>query len=145
RHQCDYRQVSRKILFSFLTVILLFQFAGYLGKFLYFAKKTNEVPESKRGEILFGDAYVFTKESHKAFSGACRGQLITDIDIKTSGATEHRILAYLLYPINIRFDDKISRECLVYYKKSGAPALVPVDFKIVYQFDDQNLLAVKNE
>ena len=60
--------------------------------------------------------------------------------------TLHRRLAYHLYPINIRnHPDGDKLDCLILFAKKNAIEHIPDDYVIRYQYDAQNILAVRRE
>lgn len=73
-----------------------------------------------------------------------RGQFISDLDIsRDPGMLEHRSFAFFLYPVDIRNVYSQDPEAWVAYRKTNAAAEVPEGYTIVYQYDENNLIAVR--
>lgn len=96
---------------------------------------------------LFGFPYAFARNCQKHLSGYHRAQFITDVDVHhPEGMTEHRRLAYFLYPINIRsYDKTLPVDSIIYFKKHDAVNLIPEGYVIRYAYDNDNVLAVRKD
>ena len=89
--------------------------------------------------------YRFAMLCHRYFSGRHTGDLVTDIDLTTDpDMFTHRILAYYLYPaIDIRVHREPLYDCVVIFKKKQPRAYVPEGFEVLFEFDQESLLAVR--
>ena len=58
----------------------------------------------------------------------------------------HRILAYYLYPVDLRNIRREKAAYLIAFQKKNAKDHIPPDYTILTQLDDQTLIAVlKND
>ena len=93
----------------------------------------------------FRKPYQFAMLCHRYFPGQHTGEFITDFDLtKDPDMVTHRILAYYLYPvIDIRDRRAPLYDCVVIFKKKQPRAYVPEGFEVLFEFDQESLLAVR--
>lgn len=90
------------------------------------------------------EPYQYATIARQALPGIHRAELITDMNLTCDpGVTTHRVLAYFLFPIDIRNIYDGPKDTLVMFNKKNARAHVPADYKIIKIFDDANLIATK--
>ena len=130
--------VSMLILQTVLqSVSLLGFFGGYWGP--YIGKSLLQ-----KNEILHGKRYRFAAVVQKVLPGYHRAEFLTDMDMSHDpGMFYHRVLAYHLYPIDIRGIHDAEPDTLVIYNHKNAETLVNPPYRIVEKFDPRHLVAVK--
>ncbi|MCA9393227.1 MAG: hypothetical protein KC900_03400 [Candidatus Omnitrophica bacterium] len=89
------------------------------------------------------------KRVAQAYRDALRDQPLSgifasDMNIdEDPGMLEHRSFAYFLYPVDIRNVYNQERTVWVAYELRDSASKVPEGFKIFYQYDENNLIAIK--
>ncbi len=73
-------------------------------------------------------------------------QLVTDLDLsKDPGMIAQRMLAYFLYPIDVRGIRQEPPTALIFFAKHNALASVPEGFQILAVRDEENLIAIRKK
>lgn len=110
-----------------------------LNEFRVYAEKSTE---EKYAHIISGKAYTFARYCRSLLHGPHRADFITDMDLANDpGMITHRMLAYHLYPIDIRGIREEAADSLILFKKKNAVASVPENFEIIGRFDEDSLIA----
>jgi len=152
---------------SFLVSVIIIILLASIQTFNYIryfhtqhqAIKNKTVEEKK--VMIFGDLYEFSEFCKKLLPGRHSGRLITDMDLNnTTGAHDHIVLTYNLFPITIQYNPRQRRlflkyvvgpsepeptNVLVVYQKKNPKKSVPKNFSIIGYFDESSLLAIRNE
>lgn len=135
------------ILFTTVVMICLHAFVQNLGSLRYmkFWEATLAgLTQQDKYRKLYTENYDFAMACRQALPGRHKAALITDMDITSDpGMLHHRILAYFLYPIDIRDILPGETDCLVIFKKPDAVNEVPPGFEIVKIYDKTSLIAFK--
>lgn len=114
----------------------------FSGEYQTFAKKSV----SQRNRHIYGISYIFAKNCQKHLKGLYSGKLITNLDLENGyWKTEHRKLAYHLYPLNIRRSKSNKPDFYLYYMKQDAQELIPEGYQIKYQHNEYFLMAVRED
>jgi len=128
------------ILFVIVTLNQLFNFHFYykFERNLFSGKSLQE----KNLRLNYGLAYTYSSFCHHYIKGYQNAQLITDVNInKDPGMLDHRMIAYYLYPIDIRNVRKKQPDYILFYMKNEAREHVPDEFEIIAEINDENLIA----
>jgi hypothetical protein len=132
------------VLISVFCVYTLFQTAGQLrlwGSCYHFL---HGKPSEQKGIEFYGPPFQFAAECRRLLPGAHIGLLLTDMDITIDpGMLTQRILAYFLYPIDIRGIHAGTPDCLILYNKKNAAKNIPPGYVLLKKIDDDKLIAVK--
>lgn len=128
-----------------LVVITTAQFIQHFKYFVHQYSKYSDQTMAQKKISLFGFPYIFAMNCKNHLKGYHAGKFITDMDIsRPREMSIHRLLAYYLYPIKIRnHRDEEQPDCLVFFAKKDAINNIPEDYVVRYQFDTNNLLAVR--
>ncbi len=128
------------VLFTLVSMNQLFNFQYYF-KFeqqLFGNKSLRE----KNSNLYEGIVYRYSIFCHNFINGAQNAQLITDLDLnREPGMLDHRMLAYYLYPIDIRNVRRKAPDYLLFFMKRNASDHVPDNFKIIAVINKDNLIA----
>lgn len=109
-------------------------------EFKIFAGKTME---QKYSAIAGPKIYSFIRYSKERLPGFHNTQFLTDMNLeKDPGMIIYRILAYFLYPIDIRNVRGGASDSLIIFAKDHAAASVPENFRVLGTFDQHTLIAV---
>lgn len=101
-------------------------------------------PLSQKSEALYGQAHFFARRVRRILPGRHVARVISDLDFNLEPHMATRgLLAYLLYPIDINGIIQGETDCLLFYEKVDAAQSVPEGFRILEQFNDCNLVAVR--
>ncbi len=104
---------------------------------------TGKSTEEKYAKIISGKAYTFARYCRSVLPGPHRANFMTDMDLNNDpGMITHRMLAYHLYPIDIRGIREEAADSLIIFKKKNAVADVPDDFEIIGLWGEDSLIAV---
>lgn len=110
-------------------------------EFRTFAGKSGD---EKNAAIAGEKLYSFIQYCRKILPGAHNARFLMDMDLSNDpGMITHRMLAYYLYPIDIRGVRSGPIDSLIIFAKKDAVAGVPDDFKIIGTFDPSSVIAVK--
>ncbi|MCR4336957.1 MAG: hypothetical protein NUV91_04040 [Candidatus Omnitrophica bacterium] len=96
--------------------------------------------------VLMKGLYQSAKEIRTQLnSSPYQCQFLTDMDLsKDPGMYYQRFLAYTLYPIDIREIRKSEpQNCLIIFEKENARNFIPPDYRVLEEFDDANIVAIK--
>lgn len=100
--------------------------------------------EEKYVAITGKQIYLFVRYCRQTLPGFHNARLLTDMDLsKDPGMITHRVLAYFLYPIDIRNIRNGPVDSLILFANRNAIANVPEDFEIRGIFDQSSVVAVK--
>lgn len=132
------------ILFVIVTINQLYNFHYYykFEKQLFSGKSLAE----KNLNLSYGTAYRYSSFCHHYIRGHQNARLITDVDInKEPGMLDHRMMAYYLYPIDIRDVRKKEPDYLLFYRKKNASDHVPDNFQIIVEVNNEYLIAKRKQ
>ena len=137
------REIIRKTTLWIFVVLMSFQiFSQYQDiktvKKFYFGKTIDQ-----KYLFEYGRTYAFYRFSLKHLPQHCWGELITDFDPR--GTLEPYILKYFFYPRVNLIDQHESPSCLIIYQKFEPERFVPDDFEVVWEFDENSLVAVRKK
>jgi len=126
-----------------------FQVMGILGDYLpkysnkYFTKSSDKKYVKFVTQL---DAYARVCQGLLSYR-YCRAEFITDLDLQEGfGMTTHRMLAYFLYPIDIRHEKPEEQiNCKVIFQKDKAMDYVGKEYKALKVFNEKNIFAVRND
>jgi 2'-5' RNA ligase len=100
--------------------------------------------EEKYAQFIGGGVYIFSKHCQSLLPGYHSAELISDMDFsRDPGMLTHRMLAYFLYPIDIRGIHKKEPEVMIFFAKDNAEKNVPENFRTLFKFNEQYLIALK--
>ena len=137
------RDIFRVIL-AFYFLMIGFQTIGQGIYFKDMRKRYKGKTYHEKKVETFGKIYIYSLNSRRLLPGRHQGKLITDMDIsRDPGMINHRSLAYLLYPIDIRRVRGDGEDCLVVFNKKDAMASVSEEYEIIQTFGPYDLLARK--
>lgn len=117
--------------------------------FLKYAHKelrtfSGKSTEEKYASVIGGKTFIFAQYCKAVLSGAHNAEFMTDMDLSQDpGMLTHRMLAYYLYPIDIRKIRGGSSDSLIIFAKRNAVKNVPEDFEILAVYNNENVIAVK--
>ena len=133
---------------ALLVFVITLQTINHTQVFANERQRFSGKSTADKQRFIHKTPYEFAQYCRRQFPGRHQGFLRTDRDIHNEPfATQHRKLAYFLYPdIDIRSSaGERTYDCLIFYEeKNGAQALPP-GFRIKAMLDDQHFLAVKDE
>ena len=138
-------RMAAPLIFSAYLLVISFQLAGIFFSAqrefsIYHGKSTQE----KYAAVIGGKTYVFAQYCKRNLPGSHNAEFMTDSDLsRDPGMINHRMLAYFLYPIDIRNVRNESKDSLIIFKKKDALSYVPAEYKVIGMFDSNNLIAVK--
>jgi len=145
------RILADKVVIALVSVYLLYIISQTLGQIFYLRscmednhrRTVNEKYASLLGPVFnYSITVRQTLLEQKHFS--C--QFLTDKDLsRDPGMLDFRIIAYFLYPVDLRNIRAEEQDCLVVYDKKNATQFVPADYRIVQKFDDRHLVAVRQD
>ena len=122
-----------------------------MGPLVKFFKKdirlfSGKPLHEKHMKITHGFTSVYARMSKEVLPGFHSAAFVSDIDIhKSPGMLIHRMLAYYLYPIDMRQMRKEPIDCMVLFHKKNAEEYIPDDFEILRVLDNKNIIAIKKE
>ena len=131
--------------FTAFSVITVFQTVAQVDYLKSCSKIIGKGTTAEKDREIFGTPYRYAVLCRDLLPGEHTGRLVTDMDTgRDPGMFDSRILAYFLYPIDIRKirGDKPA-DVLLIYEKKDADKYVPDDYRIIESFDPGYLLAVK--
>ena len=139
-----------KILFSVGMIIfvlaLFFQTISQSQFFQEEFKTFHNKSVLERNAILLGSSYFFLKRCRDSLQGYHRAELITDMDMtRPAKLYWQRAISYHLYPIDIRFREDTPIDAIVAFRKNNAQESIPDNFRVVVSWDQNNLLAVRED
>lgn len=138
---------SQQSMFFVLCILLFFVSMVQLNNFYYyydFEKRMygGKSIEEKKAQIYYGLPYNYSVFCHQYIPGYKNAQLITDLDINQDpGMFIHRLLAYYLYPIDIRKIRQNEPDYLLFFMKENAKDFVPDNFQIIAELSKKSLIA----
>ncbi len=129
-------------LFYLLSVLqTISQIDNARAEFKIFTNKSND---EKNIAIAGKKLYGFVQYCRKILPGVHNAQFLTDMDLSNDpGMITQRMLAYYLYPIDIRNVRNDPLDSLIVFAKKDAVANVPDDFRIIGVFDQSSVIAIK--
>ena len=118
---------------AIICLMIVFISIQTASQFLFFStEKHTRNPEIKQFAIF----------CRNHISGKQQADFITDINTQIDpGMYRQRLLAYLLYPIDIRDLRQGEKEYLIFFGKENASAHVPKDYIVLNQWDPKSLIA----
>lgn len=137
----------QQFVFSIVSVLFFLVSLNQLYNFKYYYKFENELfgnksIEEKNANLYDGIAYQYSRFCHANIQGHRNAQLITDADLsREPGMLAHRMLAYYLYPIDIREVRKKEPDYLLFFMKKNAKEHIPHNFEVIATLNKDNLVA----
>jgi len=140
-------RLLRTVTMVMMVMVICLQTTNVYHKFV--DKSRSYFNSNKRPFLPSGyyNSYHFARFCQAHLPGKHKGKFITDLNInKEPAMLIHRVLAYYIYPIDIRDIHKTSQvDCLIIFESKNPYAHVPHDFVVKAVFDDHSLLAVRKE
>jgi len=132
------------IIYALITTLLTINWAGYFNNEI--KAVSGKTTEQKYSQFFGRNAFIFSQQCKRILPGYRSAKLITDMDMtRDPGMITHRMLAYFLYPIDIRGIHKEDPNTLIIFAKDNAGESVPDNFKTVIKFNDEYVVAVKKD
>lgn len=132
----------------YLSVFFIFISLQMISQWNIFQKEISQYHNRTLHEInllRFGKIYRFTQYLKKIRPGAHKAKLLTDVNLNQDpGMYGHRVLAYHLYPIDIRIK-KGEVDTLIFFNKKDFKKNVPQNFQIIENFNDNIGLAIRKD
>jgi len=152
------RAPERKILFlkvlmfcmpALLSINAALQVAGGV-KHLYVEKRGFYQKDQQAKYLeLYGWMYAYPLNCQKTLSGGGKARLISDLDpTRDPGMIFSRIVAYHMYPVDLRDVRPGDVDALLFYRKTKAFRYleeVEPDFVPIHVFDQTSLIAVRKD
>ena len=132
------------IIYTFTTALLMKSWiAEYRRHINLLSGKTME---EKYLVINTRYIYILAQYCKSVLPNDTSAKFITDLDLSTDpGMGYHRMLAYFLYPIDMRDVRKKETNAIIAIAKHHAKESVPDNFEILVTLDEHNLIAVKKK
>lgn len=132
------------IMFPLVTIV---QTTGQVyharKEFALFADKTME---EKYAVVAGPRIHSFARYCRRILPGSHNARFLTDMDMsKDPGMISHRMLAYFLYPIDIRGVRDGRTDSLIIFDKKNAVASILDDFRILGTFDQYSIVAIRKD
>ena len=144
-----FKDMYKQLVFPFFVVLYLaITFFQTFVHAQYFAREKADFQGKsleQKQTLLFQFAYTFAKEVRRMLPGEHIAQIVSDLDLEqTMEMTLHRQFCYFLYPINARiYPQGQVPEVLILLGKKDAIHAIPPGYRLLLQYDDENLVAVK--
>ena len=143
------KQAVSSMLVSLVFTAYIFVTMAQTISFFRFTKKELRIFSWKSTDEKYAKAlkhiYLLPKYTKAHLPGLHRAKFISDLDIKKNPeALVHRMLAYFLYPVDIRgiHGDEPFDTVLIFFKKN-AVNYIPEGYQLHHTFNDENIIAIR--
>lgn len=127
---------------QFVKITKIFQ--GEYKAFHGLQEEQKKFSLYKQYHPLMGHSYQFAQNCTKHLPGQHYGQLISPLDVRRDrDLTFYTILAYYLYPIDIKVDKKHPRDCFIVFLEKNPRLKLPEGAKVIFTYNQSSLLAIK--
>ncbi len=137
------RDVLRNTVLAVLAAMVLLQIGSQQSFLTHRVQRFFHQTVDEKYTNLWGSPYRYVRFALVQTPQNCAGKLITDLNVQTT--LEPYILKYFLYPHVDLLAETVSAECLIVFRKNNPEQSVPDNYRIVGQFDEQSLIAVKRK
>jgi hypothetical protein len=140
----NFRQIILTATLIMFTLVTAMQTMGLLSFFYVWKASQAQATEVEHYRLVNKDAYDFAMICRQALPGRHKAKFISGLDLQEMNSMlVHRILAYFLYPIDIREIFPGDNDCLIVFQEENPLIAVPKDYRVIKIYNGKNLIAVK--
>ena len=134
------KKIERCVLISMFVLIVILQSLGQIQFVMH--QDGRQYGRYLLDKSIIKQFALFCREH---LPGAVQADFLSDIDISLDPGTYfHRLLAYELYPVDIRNIREGAKKYLIIFYKENAADGIPPGYQILAQMDSMNLIAIKD-
>ncbi len=135
----------KHLMFLFLVLVIAFQTINQAKYFMTIFDKYHGKTIEERRQPLLREISRFAQYCQEKLPGRHNAQFLSDLDLSNDpGMFIHRVLAYYLYPIDIRDIRQWPKDSLIIFYKKEAAQHIPEGYKLLGQTNEYNAVAIKS-